>query len=216
MAVVLSIFTARSIFPSQQMRTPSFLSLLILSVTLLIAGCVDSSSNTADSRTPPDSIRQDVEQSIASLNEMRESLAATIDTPAVDKRTFKRVCKPVGQRAKQLGADRGWVVQQLAKKYRNPAHKPDEEARRLHEKFATSSELTERWIRTTRNDREGWRYARRIPVQASCLTCHGPKEERPAFVKNGYPEDRAYGFEEGDLRGIYSVFVPDTSAAGAS
>lgn len=198
------------------MRACSLLSLLVVSVLLLIAGCGGSDSDTADSQTPPDSIRQDVERSIAALNEMRESLAATIDTAAVDKRTFKRVCKPVGQRAKQLGADRGWDVQQLAKKYRNPAHEPDEEARRLHEEFATSSELTERWIRTTRNDREGWRYARRITVQPSCMACHGPKEERPEFVKNGYPEDRAYGFEEGDLRGIYSVFVPDTSANGAS
>jgi hypothetical protein len=216
MAIVLSIFTTRSRFSSPQMRTPSFLSLLALSIPLLVAGCGGSDSDTADSQTPPDSIRQDVEQSIASLNEMRESLAATIDTPAVDKRTFKRVCKPVGKRAKQLGANRGWVVQQLAEKYRNPTHEPDEEARRLHEEFATSPELTERWIRTTRNNREGWRYARRIPVQSSCLTCHGPKEKRPTFVKKGYPEDRAYGFEEGDLRGIYSVFVPDTSVAGTS
>ena len=197
------------------MRICSVLSLLILSAAVVLVGCRSPDSDSAEARTPPDSIRQDVEQSIASLDEMRESLAATIDTPAVDKRTFKRVCKPVGQRAARLGADRGWAVQQLATKYRNPAHEPDEEARRLHEAFASSRELTERWIRTTRNGHEGWRYARRITVQSSCLTCHGPKEKRPAFVKNGYPDDRAYGFEQGDLRGIYSVFVPDTTALRA-
>lgn len=202
--------------PQPQMRIPSILWLLFLNFAVLIAGCAPSDSDTTASQTPPDSIRQDVETSIASLNEMRESLAATIDTPAVDKRTVKRVCKPVGQRAKKLSADRGWTVQQLAKKYRNPAHEPDEEARRLHEEFATSPELTERWIRTTRNGHEGWRYARRITVESSCLACHGPKEKRPTFVKQGYPEDRAYGFEEGDLRGIYSVFVPDTSTSDAS
>ena len=203
-----------SVGPLFTVRTTPMRPLLILlvSAVFLIVGCGGSESDTADSETPPDSIRQDVEASIAALNEMRESLAATIDTATVDKRTFERVCKPVGQRAKQLSADRGWDVQQLAKKYRNPAHEPDEEARRLHEEFATSPELTERWIRTTRGGRTGWRYARRITVQPSCMACHGPKEERPAFVKNGYPEDRAYGFEEGDLRGIYSVFVPDTSS----
>jgi len=139
---------------------------------------------------------------------MRESLAATIDTPAVDKSTFQRVCKPVGKRAKEIGAENGWVVQQLAEKYRNPAHKLDAEARELHEQFADSPELTDTWIRAVRDNTEGWRYARRITVQSSCLACHGPKEERPAFVKKGYPEDRAYGFEAGDLRGLYSVFVP--------
>lgn len=40
--------------------------------------------------------------------------------------------------------------------------------------------------------------------------------ERPTFVKNGGPDDRAYGFFEGDLRGIHSLFVPDTSADGTS
>jgi hypothetical protein len=54
-----------------------------------------------------------------------------------------------------------------------------------------------------------------ITVQPSCLACHGPKDERPAFVKKDYPEDRAYGFEDGDLRGIYAVFVPDTSTGDA-
>jgi hypothetical protein len=143
---------------------------------------------------------------------MRESLAATIDTPTVDKSTFKRVCKPVGRRAKQIGQENGWEVQQLAKKYRNPAHKLDAEAQELHEQFASSPERTDTWIRTVRDNTEGWRYARRIPVQSSCLACHGAKENRPAFVKNGYPDDRAYGFEEGDLRGLYSVFVPASKA----
>jgi hypothetical protein len=52
-------------------------------------------------------------------------------------------------------------------------------------------------------------------VQPSCLACYGPKDERPAFVKKDYPEDRAYSFEDGDLRGIYAVLVPDTSATDA-
>ena len=214
MAVLLLIFTAISFFP-QPMRSPSGLWRLIFSVPLLIVGCRGSDSDPASSQTPPDSVRRDVEQSIASLNEMRKSLAATIDTPAVDKRTFKRVCAPVGKRVRQLGADRGWKVQQLATKYRNPAHEPDEEARRLHQEFVTSPELTERWIRPLHSGHGGWRYARRITVQPSCLACHGSEEKRPAFVKKGYLKDRAYGFEDGDLRNIYAVFVPDTSAGDA-
>ena len=186
---------------------------VILIGLALIVGCRSSDSGEAEqAQTPPDSIQQAVEQKIHALNEMRESLAATIDTPAVDKSTFKRVCKPVGKRAKEIGAKNGWVVQQLAKKYRNPAHKLDEEAEAFHERFASSPDLTDTWIRTVRDNTEGWRYARRITVQSSCLACHGPKEKRPAFVKKGYPDDRAYGFEEGDLRGLYSVFVPVSNA----
>ena len=182
-----------------------------LGFVLVLTGCGAPDSGTAPASQPPDSVRRNVEQSIQALNQMRESLAATIDTPSVDKGTFKRVCAPVGKRARALGQENGWTVQQLAEKYRNPANQLDAEARRLHQQFADSSGLTDRWIRTTRNGTEGWRYARRIPVQPSCTACHGPKEQRPEFVKTGYPEDRAYGFEAGDLRGLYSVFVPDST-----
>ena len=189
---------------------------LLLGGGLFFLGCESPESGNAGgtdttasaSQVPPDSIRQRVEREIAALNEMRESLASTIEAP-VDKSTFQRVCAPVGKRAQELGQETGWTVQQLAEKYRNPAHEPDAEAQRLHDQFAETPEQTDTWIRTVRQNTEGWRYARRIPVQPSCTACHGPKEERPDFVKKGYPDDRAYGFEPGDLRGIYAVFVPD-------
>lgn len=186
---------------------------VLLAGLLVLAGCGGgSASDNATADAPPAPLKEDVEQTIASLNEMREALAATIDTPTVGKATFERVCKPVGQRAQQISAERGWAVQQLAKKHRNPAHALDEEARRLYKQFANSPDLTDTWIRTARDGRKGWRYARRISVESSCLACHGPKEQRPDFIKTGYPDDRAYGFAEGDLRGLYSVFVPTSSA----
>lgn len=181
---------------------------LVLALPVGLWGCGSPDGDASDAAQPPDSIRQAVEREIQALNQMRESLAATIDTPTVDKSTFQRVCKPVGMRAKEIGEENGWVVQQLAKKDRNPAHKLDAEAETLHETFVSQPELTDTWIRTVRDNTEGWRYARRITVQSSCLACHGPKEQRPAFVKKGYPDDQAYGFDEGDLRGLYSVFVP--------
>ncbi len=185
---------------------------VFLVLALLSAGCGDAPDAAEPTETPPDSIRQLVEQKIAALNEMRESLATTIDTPTVDENTFKRVCAPVGKRARQISDEQGWTVQQLAEKYRNPAHTLDSEAQRLYETFLTSPDQTDTWIRTTHDGTQGWRYARRITVQSSCLACHGPKEQRPEFVKTGYPEDRAYGFEEGDLRGLYTVFVPESQS----
>ncbi len=35
------------------------------------------------------------------------------------------------------------------------------------------------------------------------------RADRPEFGKEGYPDDRAYVFEVGELRGIYSVFIAD-------
>lgn len=192
------------------MMRPFLTCVVAASIALLTIGCYPSGSDATGSKTPPDSLQQAVERTVQSINDMRESLAATIDTPTVDKATFQRVCKPVGKRMKQVSARRGWRMQQLARKYRNPAHKPDEKTRQLYERLAESPDLTDTWTRTVHENTEGWRYARRITVQSSCLTCHGSKEKRPDFVKKGYPQDRAYGFEEGDLRGLYSVFIPDS------
>ena len=52
------------------------------------------------------------------------------------------------------------------------------------------------------------RYYRRINVESSCLACHGGRNARPQFIKDKYPQDLAFDFNVGDLRGMYSVFIP--------
>lgn len=47
----------------------------------------------------------------------------------------------------------------------------------------------------------------------SCLACHGMKTSRPNFVKESYPDDRAFEFKVGDLRGMYAVFIPELQQA---
>lgn len=183
--------------------------LLLALLAPILVGC--TSDLDTPSSTPPDSVQQAVETSIHDLNAMRESRATSIDSHSVDQGTFAEVCKPVGKRAQSLAQSHDWLVQQLARKYRNPAHELDAEADSIYGQFVHDPEQTEAWLRTVRADTPGWRYFRRINVEPSCLACHGPKDERPDFVEEKYPEDRAYGFEEGDLRGLYAVFVPDST-----
>ena len=147
---------------------------------------------------------------IEGLDLLRSSLAGTfaIEGAAIDRTTFEQVCRPVGLRAREIAQKNGWQVSQLAEKYRNPAHAPDEEALWAIRLFSEDEGLVGVWRYTRQGDELGARYFRRIVVEGACLACHGPKEQRPAFVKEGYPDDRAYDFEVGDLRGVYSVFVP--------
>jgi hypothetical protein len=145
---------------------------------------------------------------IEALNTLRSSLAASF-AGEPDRSTFTQVCKPVGARAKQLAQENGWKVAQLAEKYRNPANKLDWEARLAYKVMEDSPELMGMWIRTEMDGESGDRYFRRIVVERACLACHGAKAKRPQFIKDTYPNDRAYNFKEGDLRGIYSVFVAD-------
>lgn len=156
-----------------------------------------------------------VVETIEQIDAMRSSLAASIDgNEEVDAETFGRVCKPVGMRLKQTAQENGWLMRQLAARYRNPAHALDPEAESLFPRFeAGLDSLDSLWLRSEHEDTPGWRYLRRITVEPACLACHGVKEARPDFVKANYPEDRAFGFQSGDLRGLYSVFVPDSLQA---
>lgn len=53
---------------------------------------------------------------------------------------------------------------------------------------------------------------RPIAMAAPCLQCHGPagsvSPETTAFLKTAYPDDRAVGFQEGDLRGFFWAEAP--------
>ena len=53
---------------------------------------------------------------------------------------------------------------------------------------------------------------RPLPTAAPCTQCHGPAEglspDVRAFLETAYPEDRAAGFEEGDLRGFIWAEAP--------
>ena len=54
------------------------------------------------------------------------------------------------------------------------------------------------------------RYAKAIPMDTLCLTCHGEDIIAPvkATVESLYPGDQATGFKEGELRGMFTVEFP--------
>lgn len=169
----------------------------------------------AQAQTNPTELAKAVE-AIENLDQMRSGLASTLEgrTEEPTMQTMKEVCRPVGMQAVNLSQENGWQVKQIARKYRNPAHAPDNlHAKMALAKFEQNPELIGFWQRETINEQVGTRYYRRINVEASCLVCHGGKEGRPQFVKDNYPQDLAYDFKVGDLRGMYAVFIPDLQQA---
>lgn len=145
------------------------------------------------------------------IDALRSGLAGTFamtGAPA-DQAAFARVCQPVGMAMQQAAAANGWQAGQVAVRFRNPANRADAEAERVLQQMARDASLQAVTLRTSKEGKAGARYLRRITVESSCLLCHGARETRPEFITRQYPDDRAYGFAVGDLRGAYSVFMPD-------
>ncbi len=182
-------------------------SLILVAIALVLGG----GPVAAQPRPQPAELGEVVRE-VEALDQMRSSLAATIDSEATLE-TFKAVCKPVGMRAQQLNREHSWQVKQVAAKYRNPQHAPTTPGELAAlARFEADPTLISFWDQETIAGQDGYRYFRRINVEASCLACHGGKEARPEFVKQRYPEDRAYDFAVGDLRGLYAAFVPALQA----
>jgi hypothetical protein len=186
------------------MRT---LARLILPGIVLV---VTSGAPAQTVRPDPEALARAVRE-VERLDTLRSTLAGSFGAQGVraDESTFQQVCRPVGQQGQRMAQDNGWVFVQLAERYRNPRHRLAAGDQRLFRLFAEDHGLLGLWMRTELDGRPGTRYLRRIRVEAACLACHGPEDQRPEFVKQRYPDDRAHGFAVGDLRGLYSVFIPD-------
>lgn len=170
---------------------------------------------TAQANTSPDQLAKAVE-AIENLDALRSGLASTLEgkTEPPTAETMKTVCKPVGMEAKRIAQTEGWQLRQVSQKYRNPEHRPQNATELVAlEQFSANSELQGLWQRGQVNGQPGTHYFRRINVSPGCLACHGQKSRRPQFVANNYPEDLAYDFKPGDLRGMYATFIPDLTAA---
>jgi hypothetical protein len=153
------------------------------------------------------------------LDQMRISLASTLEgrTEEPTMETMKEVCRPVGMRAVAIGKENGWQVRQVASKFRNPDHAPaSAQEREVIDLFHRHPEINGLWEPATAEQSAGLNYYRRINVEPSCLACHGTKASRPAFIKDNYPNDKAFDFKVGDLRGMYAVHLPAVEAALAA
>ncbi|NNE91007.1 MAG: DUF3365 domain-containing protein [Verrucomicrobiales bacterium] len=105
------------------------------------------------------------------------------------------------------------TVKRVSMKFRNPVNKPD----------AVDVEILSRWEKQLQEGKplpayelkftneQVTRFYRPIRVQKMCLTCHGDKTsfkpELLSVLSTTYPDDRATGYSEGDLRGAFRVEI---------
>lgn len=130
------------------------------------------------------------------------------------------VCKDLAPAmAKEIAASSGWRLKRVSLKPRNPQRaNPDAWEKAALEEFdrrATAGEppaaLEKGEVIDTANGRV-YRYAKALPTQALCLNCHGPQNELTpevrAAIAEHYPNDRAVGYKEGEIRGAIVATRP--------
>jgi hypothetical protein len=185
--------------------------------TVLLAACLGcGSSDTGQAeatRVEPalDSARQ-VSNELG--NELRGILISEIEKGGYPGAV--KVCATVAQEISRDFSERtGHSVRRVSLRYRNPENRPDpyEEAK-LQEmaQLKTDDRLPEEMFEVIEDEGDRHlRYLRPIVTAPLCVNCHGPREamapDVAAVIAENYPEDRAVGFQSGDLRGAISVRI---------
>jgi hypothetical protein len=114
-----------------------------------------------------------------------------------------------------FGLKKGVYIKRVSFKNRNINNVPDEfEAKVLKGFEQTKKEgklttNTEHFEIINENDHKYLRYMKPIKLGEACLKCHGNEEKISAEVKDliskRYPDDKAVGYKNGDLRGALSI-----------
>jgi type IV secretory pathway TrbL component len=189
------------------MKAPA---LIALALPVLLAACAsgpsaeEQAAMTADARKASGALIQKLGGELkAAINEKGPEGAIS-------------VCK---ERAPQIAADMSkqfnFDVKRVSPKNRNPAGVPDaweaEAQAGLEKRLAAGEkpETLDTWQIVSTPGGKQFRYAKALPVQSVCLTCHGGPADIPEGVKARlaaeYPLDKATGYAPGMVRGIVSI-----------
>lgn len=123
------------------------------------------------------------------------------------------VCKDMAPKmAGEISQQTGWKIKRVSLKARNDARAiPDPWEKAALEDFDKRAAAGESPMKLEKGEKVGeeYRYVKALPVQALCLNCHGPAETLSPGIKAAlgqhYPNDRATGYSEGQIRGVISV-----------
>lgn len=121
------------------------------------------------------------------------------------------------QIAAKLSEELEMLVGRTSLKVRNPNHTPDVwesavlqqfEARKAQGEPADQLEFFA--VIDEDEGQQTFRYMKAIPTATLCLACHGENitAEVDAKLKKLYPYDKARGYQEGDLRGAFTIAKP--------
>ena len=102
-------------------------------------------------------------------------------------------------------------IRRTSLKVRNPKDAPTQVEKNILDKYATQAAAGEKLKPIIeQNSNNTITFYAPIKVNAFCLQCHGQigeslAEENYQVIQKHYPNDKATGYKDGDLRGIWSI-----------
>jgi hypothetical protein len=174
-------------------------------------GRQETAADVAGKSTAPDSKQTPLERAAlardALFNDLSTRLLAAMSNGGPAKAI--EVCSKLAPKlAKEVGEQHHVSIGRTAIRLRNENNRPPAWAEPLLKDLPTKPV-----VQDLENGRTGVLFPILLKVQ--CLTCHGPDDKIAAEIRTElarlYPNDKATGFQEGDLRGWFWVEVPADS-----
>ena len=103
------------------------------------------------------------------------------------------------------------TIKRTSNKIRNPENIATDRELEIIEEYQSAIDSKEEITPKIELDIDGNKhFYAPIKINSKCLSCHGEVEKKlsakiDSLIKTKYPKDKAIGYKDGDLRGIWSV-----------
>jgi hypothetical protein len=186
----------------------------LLPVLALALGSVQASAELPDAKQQ--NLRLSASQMIVADFEtsLGARLKATMTTagPVAAIAVCRDEAMPIG---KAVGDRHDVTVKRITDRPRNPINMAsDTELRALAALAAQREANKEQAAELLVTTAQGTRYYRAIEIKPLCLSCHGAalSADVKRALATHYPEDKATGYQPGELRGAFVVDWPNSQA----
>ena len=149
------------------------------------------------------------------INKTMKNLKNTLQTALKDGNIVEaiKICGSEAQDLTMLNNTEKTSIKIISLKYRNPANKPTKKEelilKNFEEKLQSGVEFNDLVFKQTITNykEKTFTYIKAIPVKEVCLNCHGDNVSKKVLkqIKINYPNDKAIGFNLGEIRGAFSV-----------
>lgn len=190
---------------------------------MVLIGC----GHDADRQQAVVASADDVARAAAASEALKSELAGRLFTELERSGplTAIDVCSRVAQEIALDHSRDGLAIRRVSLKVRNPANNPDAwEKEQLHEfdRILAAGRVPDPQVAVVQSD-DGYvlRYLEPLRIAPPCLACHGDPADMSAELSERladlYPDDRAIGYDVGEVRGAVSVrmTLDEDRSAGA-